>query len=179
MRRRPPIFLLVVALLAGVSLSCSRTDRDDGRALSRDEIARLNGAVGQYHSRMNQERFDLIWAERLPILPYKEEPFVNHLAWIRQKYGKVSRFTPVRAVAWSHPEETGKLVLEGWHEVEGEKGKYVENTLWHFIGGEAKLADHRLLQYDEQGQLYMTSTIGPNPDQTYKVLIGRIKRNVE
>jgi hypothetical protein len=81
----------------------------------------------------------------------------------------------------SDPEIPDHQVASTWYETEGEKGKYVEWMVWHFLKEENKLGLYGLYEYDENGELYSTLTLhtalGPKARQTSKIQLGKIETN--
>jgi hypothetical protein len=182
MKTSTSLFMSLAVLL--MAAGCQINSHDNGREPKGSEIARVSYAVSQYHSRMNQEQYDQIWDEMLPYsLRGTRESDTKFLSWIHERYGTISRGTLVNAVARPGMDKPDLVVVECWYETEAEKGKYMDHFVWHLIGDDTKLAFHELWQYDENGQLYKIFTLytglGPNDYENSKVVIGKVKRNVQ
>ena len=176
-----PLVFVTTLVMAVCFLSC--THLRDASPPSKAQLEMVNKAVAKYDSLMNEEKFGEIWESMKPNLGGAKEDWSKSLLWIHQKYGKILRSTPLRATAGSALNDDKLLVIECYYETEGEKGRYIDNFVWHLVANDLRLVHHQLLEYDESGHLYMTMTLktgpGPNDYQSSKVMLGQIKRNVE
>ncbi|HEY0078995.1 MAG TPA: hypothetical protein VGB73_10145 [Pyrinomonadaceae bacterium] len=169
-----------ILLLIGVALSCARHERFSARKTTAEEALKVEKAVAEFHSEMNQEQYGQIWEKRasFPLIGARES-YAKYLGWIQNKYGAIVRSRLVRSETRLDSEEPQRVIVDCWYETEAKKGRYVDAFLWHITGDETKLALHQLLQFDEKGQLYMILTLhtglGPNDFQQSRVYLGRLE----